>query len=83
MTRDSAIAIAKEALERDGFLIEARPGQAFLVSAAEINQHATAFQARGPRWCISFPLKRPNELRSEAGIWVDDTTGETSGGSSS
>ena len=82
MNAQSAILIARETLEKRGFDIVGEPDYVELVSADELNKSLTAIQVAGPGWFISFPLKHPNFARSEAGIYVDDATGDTKGGGS-
>ena len=75
MKRDDAISIAREALQREGFSFLPTPSFAELISADEYNKHLTATRVSGARWIVNFPSKNANDIRSEASISVDDTTG--------
>lgn len=67
-------------MEKRGFEIVEEPDYVKLVPADAINKWLTAIQVSGPGWSITFPLKHPNFAHCEAGIYVDDATGETIGG---
>jgi len=83
MTRETAISIARESLDKNGFQIRPEPTVVRLVAADEFNKNLTAKQVAGPHWVVMFALKAPNDVRSHAIISVDDTTGVASEGQAS
>jgi hypothetical protein len=80
MTREDAISIAREALQRQGFSFTPEPDFVELIPAEQYNKYLTATQLSGPLWLVTFPLKNPNHIRCCASISVDDATGEPSEG---
>ena len=83
MNREDVISLARQALEKQGFLIQPEANFTELVPAELYNAHLTAMKVSGPRWVVSFPLQKPNELREVVIVSVDDNTGEVSEGCAS